>query len=844
MSATKLAALSPKQRTLLELRLKQKGSAEALRRKLQPRPRHLDVGALPLSFAQQRLWFLHQLTPDSVMYNIATAARLTGELNRLALEQALSEIVRRHEVLRTTFTTIDGQPVQIINEARFISLPPIDLSELTEADRKAAVRRMSSEEAHRPFDLQHGPLLRVVLLKLGALEHVVLFALHHIVCDGLTLRKLLGEVSVLYGAFSRGEPSPLKDLPVQYADYAYWQRQWLQGETKDAQVSYWKKHLHDPLPTLKLRVARARPSLQSYSGSSETRLLSSTLRDELKELSQREEATLYMTLLTAFNVLLSYHSGQRDILVGTPVADRGHVELEELIGCFLNTLVMRTDLSGNPTFRELLRRVREMALNVHAHQDLPFEMIVDEVQPVRSLNQNPLFQVAFTLENAAQSAQPFPDLTVEFLEGGGTAVQFDLVLHMVDMGEGLLTALQYSTDLFDAAAIAKLLDHFEILLHAIVARPDITLEQLNEMLAHTDSQQKLAQGKAVEEAGLHKLRTTKRRAISATSRSEENDLVNLSHLTKGATLPLVIEPAVRGINLNNWAASQLEFIRKRLLEHGGILFRNFNLTNASDFEQFIQAVSGAALEYNERSSSRSQVSGNIYTSTNHPATQQIFLHNENSYQHAWPMKIFFFCERAAEHNGETPIADVRKVYARIRPEIRERFREKNWMYVRNFGDGFGLSWQTVFQTSDKAAVENHCRKNGIEVEWKAGDRLRTRAVRSALARHPQTGEMVWFNHATFFHVTTLEPETRDVLLTTFGPEDLPTNTFYGDGSLIEPEVLDELREAYRRETVTFPWQEGDILLLDNMLVAHGRAAYSGPRKILVGMAEPCSERGI
>jgi alpha-ketoglutarate-dependent taurine dioxygenase len=838
MLATKLEALSPKQRTLLELRLK-KSSAAAPHQKLQPRPRHLDSGALPLSFAQQRLWFLDQLTQGGTMYNVSTAVSLTGEFNRLALEKTLTEIVRRHEVLRTTFATIDGQPVQVIDEARFISLPPIDLSELTEADRKAAVRRISSEEANRPFDLQRGPLLRVILLKLGALEHVVQFTLHHIVCDGSTLQKLFGEVIVLYGAFSRGEPSPLRDLPVQYADYAYWQRQWLQGEMKDAQVSYWKKHLHTPLPTLKLRNARARPSIPSYRGASHGRLFSATLRDEVKELSRREDATLYMTLLSAFNVLLSYHSGQQDILVGTPIADRGHVELEELIGCFLNTLVMRSDLSGNPTFRELMRRVREMALNVHAHQELPFEMIVDEVQPVRSLNQNPLFQVAFTLENAGPSAPQLSGLTVEFLETGGTTVQFDLILHMVDMDEGLLAALQYSKDLFDKADIARLLDHFEILLHAIVARPDITLHQLNETLAHTDNRQKLAKGKEVEEAGLHKLRTTKRRAIISTSSS----LVRTRQLTEGATLPLVIEPVVRGMDLNAWAVSQRQFIRERLLEHGGILFRNFNIRNASEFEQFINAVSSTPLEYNERSSPRSQVSGNIYTSTDHPANQRIFLHNENSYQHTWPMKIFFFCERAAQHNGETPIADVRKVFARLRPEITERFSQKNWMYIRNFGDGLGLSWQTVFQTSDKDAVEKHCRKNGIEVEWKDGDRLRTRAVRPALARHPQTGETVWFNHATFFHVTTLEPEVGDVLMRTFSPEDLPTNTCYGDGSLIEPDVLDELREAYEQETVTFPWHEGDILLLDNMLVAHGRASYSGPRKILVGMAEPCSERG-
>jgi alpha-ketoglutarate-dependent taurine dioxygenase len=332
----------------------------------------------------------------------------------------------------------------------------------------------------------------------------------------------------------------------------------------------------------------------------------------------------------------------------------------------------------------------------------------------------------------------------------------------------------------------------------------------------------------------------RRKSVAVTSSS----LIKTGCLPGGGALPLVIEPTVRGVDLVTWSASQREFIETNLHRHGGLLFRNFKVAGAPGFEQFIEAVSGSTLEYRERSSPRSQVSGNIYTSTDHPPNQSIFLHNENSYQHTWPLKIFFFCVTAATRGGETPIADIRRIFERIKPETRERFRQKQWMYLRNFGDGLGLPWETVFQTTDKAQVERHCRDNGIEVEWKEGDRLRTRAVRPAIARHPRTGEMVWFNHAAFFHVSTLDPMIRDVLLATFNAEDLPTNTCYGDGSAIEPEVLDELREAYRQETVTFPWQEGDILLLDNMLAAHGRAPYSGTRRILVGMAESWNNRGI
>ncbi|MEK6283064.1 MAG: TauD/TfdA family dioxygenase [Acidobacteriota bacterium] len=343
-----------------------------------------------------------------------------------------------------------------------------------------------------------------------------------------------------------------------------------------------------------------------------------------------------------------------------------------------------------------------------------------------------------------------------------------------------------------------------------------------------------------EENSASKWKALKRRPVVVSA----NTLVKTDFLHQQQTLPLVIHPAVKRLDLIAWAAQNRELIKTNLVKYGGLLFRNFNVRTAAALEQLIVCLCAELLEYRERSSPRTQISGKIYTSTDYPANQSIFLHNENSYQNTWPMKIFFFCAQAAEQGGETPIADCRKIYARIAPAIRERFIEKGWMYIRNFGDGFGLPWQTVLQTTEKAAVEEHCAKNNITVEWKGNDRLRLRAVRPVIARHPLSGEMVWFNHATFFHVSTLEPSIREALVAEFKEEDLPTNTCYGDGSSIEPEVLDHLRDAYRQETIAFPWQEGDILMLDNMLVAHGRAPYAGVRRIMVGMAEPSSDRGI
>lgn len=330
----------------------------------------------------------------------------------------------------------------------------------------------------------------------------------------------------------------------------------------------------------------------------------------------------------------------------------------------------------------------------------------------------------------------------------------------------------------------------------------------------------------------------KRKAVSLSGDS----LIRVSFADE-RRCPLVIEPRFDGLQLAEWAAANRPLLSEYLERHGAVLFRGFKLRQAGEFEEAIRATSGASelLEYKYRSSPRTQVSGRIYTSTDYPPEHSIFLHNENSYQKTWPMKIYFHCVLAAPEGGETPIADIRRIYARTSPSIRARFAKKGWMYVRNFGAGLGLPWQSVFQTTDKAVVEEHCRKNGIEFEWKENDGLRTRATRPAIYKHPRTREMVWFNHATFFHVTTLEPGVREMLRGDFAEDELPTNSFYGDGSPIEDAVLEELREIYRSEEVVFAWQQDDVLMLDNMLMAHGRRPYAGERKILVGMAEPYGE---
>lgn len=327
--------------------------------------------------------------------------------------------------------------------------------------------------------------------------------------------------------------------------------------------------------------------------------------------------------------------------------------------------------------------------------------------------------------------------------------------------------------------------------------------------------------------------TIRRKSVTLSAES----LVKERLLDEVTGLPWLVEPAVAGVDLIQWAREHRDTVEQKVLQHGAVLFRGFGIASLDQFNEVISALSPGALEYMFRASPRTRVGGNIYTSTDYPADQVIFPHNEHSYSPRFPLRLFFYCHLPSETGGETPIGSTRKVMEQIRPEIREKFRDKKILYVRNYGDGFGLPWQTVFQTEDRAEVEAYCASVGIQAEWKENNRLRTSQVGPAIVRHPRTGEEVWFNHGTFFHVSTLPPSIRDSLTANFTADDLPTNTFYGDGSPIEADVLEELRAAYMNSLVKFPWQQGDVLFIDNMLAVHGREPFTGQRRILTGMAE-------
>ena len=428
---------------------------------------------LPLSFAQQRMWFLNQLEPDNAYYNVPLAVRLSGKLNVTALAETLTEIVRRHEVLRTIIPTVDGQPVQVILPAQPIHLELEDLTALDEDERQAEVERRTLAEAGRTFDLGVGPLLRVRLLRLDEQEHVVLLTMHHIISDGWSMGVLVKEVAALYASRSIGEDASLSELPIQYADYAIWQRNWLQGDLLEKQLSYWRQQLGASPPILQLPTDYPRPAMQRFRGASEPVVLSQTITAALKDISRRERVTLFMTLLASWQTLLSRYTGQDDIIVGMPISNRTRTEIEGLIGFFANTLVMRTGFSDDPSFTELLSQVREVCLGAYAHQDVPFEKLVEELQPERDLNRNPLFQAVLALQNAPKGALELPGLTLSTISSDIQTSQFDLTLNLIEGRDEVLGHLEYSTDLFEAATIRRMIGHFQTLLEGVVANPEL-----------------------------------------------------------------------------------------------------------------------------------------------------------------------------------------------------------------------------------------------------------------------------------------------------------------------------------------------------------------------------------
>lgn len=469
----------------------------------------------PLSYGQQRLWFLDHLAPGNPAYNIAVAFRLAGRLNLFALEQAVKEIASRHSALRTVFRESQGQPSQVIQPVTRVTLPLVDMESAPAIGAAGKVDELAEAEAQRPFDLMQGPLLRVCLLRSSVDESLLLLTLHHIISDAWSLGVFLDELAALYRAYLAGKASPLAPLPVQYADFALWQRQQLQGEFLRDQLSYWQQQFATPAAQLELPVDRPRPRRPVSPAASQKLILTKELSDEIRSLGREQGSTLFMTLVAGFSVVLHHYTGQSDITIGSPIAGRNRAAFEKLIGFFVNTLILRIDLSSNPTFRHLLGRVREMALQAYAHQDLPFERLVSAVAPERKVDHSPLYRVWFGLHMGALPTVKLPEVTLVPRATISPAAKVDLAVHFIDDAEGITGNFEYNGDLFEAATIADLCEAFRDVLERATRQPDLNLRALDEHLRQAGRQFRGRAAANYENALHRKLKQVRRRVVSS-----------------------------------------------------------------------------------------------------------------------------------------------------------------------------------------------------------------------------------------------------------------------------------------------------------------------------------------
>ncbi|WP_230961076.1 condensation domain-containing protein, partial [Burkholderia cepacia] len=445
---------------------------------------------LPLSLAQQRLWFLDRFEDTGAAYHIPGALRLRGTLDVDALRDTLDRIVQRHEALRTTFAATNGQPVQVVRSAATFTLRHVNLEDTPAVEREQLLGELASHEAHAPFSLDAGPLIRGVLVRLQSDEHVLLVTMHHIVSDGWSIAVLIREVGALYAAFSSRQPDPLPPLPVQYPDYSQWQRQWLSGDTLQRQLSYWSKQLTGSPVLLNLPTDRPRPNVQSYAGGIVSLNIDATLTSHLQALARKHDVTLFMLLLGAWSILLGRLSSQEDVVIGAPVANRQRPELEAMIGLFINTLALRINLSDDPDLATLLARIRQTTLDAYAHQELPFEQVVEAVQPVRSLSHSPLFQVMFTLQNTPHNELHLPGLSLASYPLPRSTSQFDMSLSLEEQAGSLSGTIEYASDLFDHGTVERIATQLTTLLEAMVHDPARTIGSLD-LLSADERQQVL-----------------------------------------------------------------------------------------------------------------------------------------------------------------------------------------------------------------------------------------------------------------------------------------------------------------------------------------------------------------
>ncbi|MFZ6013351.1 MAG: amino acid adenylation domain-containing protein [Bacteroidota bacterium] len=779
--------------------------------------------------AQKRFWFLQQKDDNQIAYNMPSAYLVEGYIDQTALEHAMKCLVKRHDSLRTTFMQLNGELVQKVNSFEHSEFSFVYLDLKGNKDNEKTARHWAQKIAKTHFDLERGPLIQTMLLRLEENKFVLLFSLHHIISDGWSKGIFLNELITFYNQQAEGVEATLKPLPLQYKDYAAWQNAKLSDESLERHKSYWMDKFKPLPPPIHLPYDRDRPEVNSYQGKEIGTLFSPELSARINDWGRKNEASLFMVAVTAVNVLLYRITGQHDFVIGTPVAGRDRTGLDRQIGLYLNTVMLRTSFDTNHSFEHLMQQVKENVLSGFEHQVYPFDRLIGDLNLKRDFNKTPLFNVWLVLQNMIDTAEGDTEIhNVKIKRFGNdfNVSRYDLRFTLNETSMGIMVALNYSTDLFEDATAKRILQVFESTVLQMIKNPATIIKDLFSQNNLTTTMQ------TTENQSLGLVKRNRQAAQSSVPTS----LVTESLMASQQLLPHVVTANRKDVDLKQWISDNLDKVKTILLRNGAVLFRNFEVQSIAVFESIVAAYGENMVTYDFASTPRTKLKDKIYTSTEYPADQEILMHNEMAYTNNYPNHLWFFCHLPSQEGGATPLLDSRTVYEKLDPRVKEKFEKEKLMYVRYYHDKLDLSWKKAFQTEHREDVEAYCRKNGISFEWVEPGLLRTSEICEAVVTHPVTNQKVWFNQAHLFHISSVDEGIRNELTDLVGTR-YPRNVYFGNGEEISDADLRIIKQSLLQHRIAFPWRQDDVLLVDNMLVAHGRMPYKGDRKIIVAMTK-------
>ncbi|SCF33964.1 condensation domain-containing protein [Micromonospora marina] len=790
-------------------------------------PAHLDAGPragtarAPYrpSFAQRRLWLAQQLAPSRTDYHVPLLARLHGPLDAAALRGALTALVARHDVLRTRFTLTGDGLSQVVDQPA-----PLAVSEDAMPDHGAESDLPA--RLGRPFDLGDEWPIRAHLRREGPDRHLLLLLLHHVASDGWSGGVLLRDLAELYRAARDGTPATLPQVPLRFVDYAAWETDPERTAGWEGQLGHWRDHFTD-IPTVGLTRPPAVPPPADRPGSSVPIPIDDRLRASIADLASQASVTVFSVLHAALAVLIARESGTAQVRVGTDVARRDRPELLDLVGPLVNQAVLATDLRPGTTPRAAVRAAADARSIALAHAEVPYEQVA------RSAGRQgePLFTTKIVYEDSILPRQ-LGDLTVEFVTVPQQRAKFDTTLFFWADDDTLTGVLQFAHDVLDEAGAVRVRDAYLETLRRFVTSPDGSIDGW-------EGNDTPMQQPSPQPTGPVGLRAVRPRPVALTDATPPPETAPPVPVTADGVLPRLVTAPPDRPGLAAFAARHRGRIDEWLPVAGAVLFRGFAVDSAETFEA---AAAQLCTDLFTENGEHVPVldSGHVQTPVFFPPERKLLWHNENSFNARWPHRLVFCCLRPADSGGATPLVDGRKLYARLDPALRRRFSERQVRYERCYQRGVGLTWQQVFGTDDRAEVERVCAAQDMRYEWLPGDRLRTTCVRPAVVAHPVTGEPCWFTQAQHWHPYCLDEATRAGLRAMYGDDALPRDCRYGDGSPIPDEDMAEVLAAYADLEVTFAWQPGDVLLVDNVATAHARNPFHGERTLLVALGDPGS----